>query len=474
VSVIIGCDSFLSLRNVRNGNLGQHLDDLTVLVDPNQLEGSRIAAPENVRIEPLVDFLIDREPTVHALAKRANLARKSRFDPGTHWNKLISTSFRAYADSSYSRLALSLAKRFGKFASGRLMGATGQALRGRRKVGEWLGRLKAGDEYRNLFNKLKPDVVAGFSPEGLREMLLLETARAEGIPTMVMIRSRDNLTAKILHLPIADRYLVWSEITRDFLLRMYPEVDPDKVIITGSPQFDHHLDPQYRLGRDEFFKLMELDPNRPLIVYTATTPGLVDHEINITQHLADAAHNGRFANGAQLLVRGHPRMFGSDLKLLHREYPEAKVYPKPTEYKHRSVEHESQVVRLILEDEPLHLATLAYQDVQVNVCGTMTIDSAIFDKPTVNVRYDIPDNINPGFSTKRFYTRSDVKQMMSYGSSRQAHDPEESIDLINQYLENPELDAEGRRRARESDCGALDGKAGERITEQFRLLGTGL
>ncbi len=474
MSVIIGCDSFLSLRNVRNGNLGRHLEDLTVLVDPNQLTGSRIAAPENVRIEPLVDFQIEQEPALHVLAKRANLTRKSHFDPATHWNILISTSFRAYADSSYSRLALSLAKRVSKFVSGRLMGAIGQDLRGRRKVSEWLGRLNAGDGYRKLFAHLKPRAVAGFSPEGLREMLLLETARAEGIPTMVMIRSRDNLSAKILHLPIADRYLVWSDIIRNYFLKMYSEVEPDKVIITGSPQFDHHLDPQYRLSRDEFFELIELDPSRPLIVYTTTTPGLVDHEINITQHLADAAHNGRLAHGAQLLVRGHPRMFGSDLKLLHREYPEAKVYPKPTEYKHRSVEHESQVVRLILEDEPAHLATLAYQDVQVNVCGTMTIDSAILDKPTVNVYYDIPDNINPGFSTKRFYTRSDVKQMMSYGTSRLAHDPEECIELINRYLENPELDVEGRKRARELDCGPLDGRAGERIAEQFRLLGAGI
>src|SRR4030095_12753893 len=119
-----------------------------------------------------------------------------------------------------------------------------------------------------------------------------------GLPTAVMIRSRDNLTVKIQHLPNADRYFVWSNTTRDFLLRMYPEIDPAKVEITGSPQFDHHLDPSYRLERSEFFDLVGLDPRRPLIVYTMVTPGLYDQEIEIAQHLADAAHEGRFINKA--------------------------------------------------------------------------------------------------------------------------------------------------------------------------------
>ena len=80
-------------------------------------------------------------------------------------------------------------------------------------------------------------------------------------------------------------------------------------------------------------------------------------------------------------------------------------------------------MRLIIEDEPVHLATLAYQDIQVNVCGTMTIDSAIFDKPVVNIYYDVAGGQLSGASVRRFYARSDVKQMMAYGASRLARDP---------------------------------------------------
>jgi hypothetical protein len=278
-----------------------------------------------------------------------------------------------------------------------------------------------------------------------------------------MIRSRDNLSAKIDHLPDADAYFVWADSTRDFLLHMYPEIPPESVHVTGSPQFDRHLDPAFRLSRQAFFEGIGLDPDRPLIVYTCATPRLIKHEINITQHLADAVRDGKFARNAQLLVRGHPRGFGSSYPLLHQTYPGVVVYPPPTAYEYRSPEHEAQVVRLILEDEPMHLATLAYQDVQVNVSGTMIVDSAILDKPCVGVHYDLPADVHKGLSVRRFYKRSDMRPIINSGGVRLANSPEECIAAINRYLENQQLDAEGRKRIRETECGPLDGRAGERL-----------
>jgi hypothetical protein len=343
----------------------------------------------------------------------------------------------------------------------------------RRKFIDVLRRHPLALEYRRLLQEWGATAVVGFSPEGLREMVLLEAANELGIPTAVMIRSRDNLASKIQHLPDAQIYFVWSQVTREFMLRMYPEIPPERIQVTGSPQFDHHLDPAYRLDRETFFAKIGLDPSRPLVVMTMSTPGLADHEINIAQHLADAAHSGQFIRGAQLLVRGHPRMFGSNVKLLHREYKEARAYPPPGTVRHRSPEHEEQVVRLIIEDEPVHLSTLAYQDVQVNVAGTMTIDSAIVDRPIVNIYYDLPSGVPDSLSVRRFYKRSDIKQMMSYRASRLAYSPEECVGLINRYLDDPSLEHDGRRLARANECGEIDGLAGVRIADALKKLALG-
>jgi hypothetical protein len=322
MSIVIACDSFLALRNVRNGDLARHLsDEVHVWVDPNQYDGSLAACPEGVCLDRLEEFDPTRERGLHAVLEAAYLARKSHRDPATLWS-----SSRRNRDNGMRRSA-SVAKAALRLGGYWIAGSAGMATRWRKKAAESLRTHPVTRVYLGRLREVNASVVASFSPEGYREMPLIEAANAMGTPTTVMVRSRDNLAAKILHLPDAARYLVWSEETRKFLLYLYPEITEDRVHAVGSPQFDHHLDPSYRLDRESFFEVVRLDPDRPLVVYTMATPGLIDHEIEITQHLADAARSGRLARGAQLLVRGHPRMFGSNVKLLRREYPEARCYP---------------------------------------------------------------------------------------------------------------------------------------------------
>lgn len=445
------------------GELGRWLatEKIHVWVDPHQWLGAEAAKPAGVEVGMLDAFQV---PEDRALNRRLNavcLARKCYQDPGTIWADFVFSSFR-HNPTKPLRRAASVGRAAGRLGWFWLAGWLGQAQRWRADFAQLLRSHPIVDRYRQRLAEAGATVVASFAPEGLREMALIEAANASGIPTLVMIRSRDNLAAKIPYLPFADRYLVWSDILRKSLLSMYPETRADQVHVTGAPQFDHHLDESLRLSREELFKLLGLDPTRPLILYTMATPGLIPHEVAIAQHLADAVHGGRFVRAAQLLVRGHPRMFGSDLKLLEREYPDARYYPRPMESVYGGREHAAHLVRHILDDERIHLSLLAHQDVQVNVCGTMTIDSAIFDKPTVNVCYDQVQGISPAVSVRRFYKRSDTKQMMSYGASRMVHTAVECIEWINRYLEEPQVDAAGRRRARIEDCGPLDGQAGRR------------
>lgn len=471
MSIVIGCDSFLALRNVRNGNLGQHLHDrgLVVLVDPSQYQGSLNAAPPGVEIRSLLEFDARKDTRLSSLMNRAYVARKSFYDPATMWEK-FRTSSHKYHQNDALRRAASLVRARTQFYFYRLAGFMGKAQPWRQDFATALQGHPIMDDYCRLFKELDAEAVIAFSLEGPREMALIEAARKIGLPTGVMIRSRDNLAAKIQHLPDADAYCVWAETTRRMLLRMYPEIPAERVHVTGSPQFDHHVDPAYRLSRDQFFRQIGLDPSRPLVVYTCATPELVQHEINIAQHLADAVHQGRLVKNAQLLVRGHPRSFGSNYPLLRQTYPGVAVYPPPCEHPYKSAEHEAMVVQLILEDEPMHLATLAYQDVQVNISGTMIVDSAIFDKPTVGVYYDIPLDVLAGLSVKRFYKRSDMQPILKSGGIRLAHRPDECITWINRYLEDPSFDADGRRRIREQEVGPLDGHAGERMAALFRHL----
>ena len=355
MSVVIACDSFLSLRNVRNGDLGRRLaaatgEEVIVLVDPAQRAGSAQAAPPGVALDVLEPFDPYGDPTVQPVMYRSYMTRKCWADPATLWTKLRASSYRAHTRPGLGR-ALSLARARGRLAYYGWAGRRGQAAPRRRAFAELLRRHPVADVYRRRLEAWDASLVVAFSLEGPREMVLVEAANAAGIPTAVMIRSRDNLAAKIQHLPDAAVYLVWSELTRSILLRMYPEVPAERVHVTGSPQFDHHLDPAFRLPREDYFRRIGLDPARPLVVYTCATPTLIRHEIDIVQGLADAVAAGKIerdGHGAQLLVRGHPRGFGSSHPLLHEPRPGVAVFPPPGAAPYQSAEHESQVVKLIL------------------------------------------------------------------------------------------------------------------------------
>src|SRR5437660_4792013 len=85
MSIVIGCDSFLALRNVRNGDLGRRLagERVIVWVDPHQVAGACAAQPRDVELGCLEDFDAGQERGLRVLLSRAYLGRKCYFEPAT-------------------------------------------------------------------------------------------------------------------------------------------------------------------------------------------------------------------------------------------------------------------------------------------------------------------------------------------------------------------------------------------------------
>lgn len=454
--IYIACDSFLALRNIRNAKLGTKLSQkgytTKVWVDPHQIKGSKSSSVPDIEIAALMDFDPLKYLKFWRWANLMNHSRRSFKDPETYLSKL---EYRL-AERRFMKYGIKL-----QLAVGWIIGFLGTyrlfrllALSELRKTSEYL-------HYIQLLKKENPVLVAGFSPEGYREMPLLQAAVDLTIPTMIMIRSRDNLASKIPFLPKVDEYLVWSHNQKDYLHHLYPELRSAGISVIGSPQFSRHLDESYRLSRNEFFKKVNLDPNRPLVVFCLENPAVVPHQQNMAMALAEAFEATKVNHNAQLLIRNHPRAFGSDYDPLNgKNFNNVEIYPEPT-----SVplgKHDSDLVRLILEDEPMHLATMAYQNVNVNIMSTTIIDSAIFDKPIINVGFDIPKDISSNITVKRFFKRTDYKIIEKTGATDKANFLEELIELINHYLENPVEKKKERAELVKQDVG-ISGPESNRI-----------
>ena len=323
-------------------------------------------------------------------------------------------------------------------------------------------------EYNQYLKKLKnenPKIVAGFSPEGYREMVLMQAASDLGIPTLIMIRSRDNLVSKIAFLPKVEQYLFWSDYHKTYFLHLYPEL-ADKIIkVIGSPQFSRHLNEKYRLTIEEFYAQLGLERRKKLVVFFLENPIVYPQQKKLVIAISQLFDEGKLIKNAQLLIRNHPRVFGSDYDPLNgKNYKNVTVYPKPTSVPFGK--HDSEIVKHILEDEPMHLATIAYQDLNVNIFSTTIIDSAIFGKPIINICYD-QVKLDDSISITRFFKRTDFDIIKEIGATDIVYSLSDLIDRINYNLDNPTSKHSERKKLISLDLGNIDESSNTKLINCF-------
>jgi CDP-glycerol glycerophosphotransferase (TagB/SpsB family) len=111
-----------------------------------------------------------------------------------------------------------------------------------------------------------------------------------------------------------------------------------------------------------------------------------------------------------------------------------------------------------------HLAdTLRHSDVVVQVASTIAIEAAIFDTPVVNVSFDGETPAEWTRSARRYLRFTHFANVTRHGAVKLAESPAQLVDAIAEYLTDPSIDAEGRRRMVLEQCQFLDGRSSERV-----------
>ena len=281
-------------------------------------------------------------------------------------------------------------------------------------------------------------------------------ARAREVPIVAMVQSWDNLSSKGTFPIRFDQVVVWSEVLREEVERLYGYA-PEEVAVTGIPQFDRYADKTRLAAREDFFQEIGADPARKLIVYTCGTEKISPREPELVGLLAEAIGRGAVRPAAQLLVRPHyrdnPARYAAVRRLPHV------LFRPPGRF--------SRVVERFWnpdESDLDHFCNLLHHaDVVVNVASTVTIDAAPFDTPVVNVAFDGAAPRPYYQSTRRYYDYSHYRRIVASGGVRLAHGAEELVAHVNAYLADPALDREGRARIVAEQCYRVDGESGRRI-----------
>ena len=309
-----------------------------------------------------------------------------------------------------------------------------------------------------LFDRYGPVLLVTSSP-GLifSEIPLLRTAVRRGVRAMAVDPSWDNFTNKLLPVRRVDRLIVWNDLMKQQAIDLHG-YQPDAVRVAGAPHWDLYFTPGAVTSRDAFFRRIGADPSRTLITLTTTPRELYPHHDHALRVLIRAMRDGAWRRDAQILVRLHPRdeIGGYD----EFQHVPGVIIEKP--FRSTVKTGDGLAVDVTAENQR-HLAdTMRHSDVVVNVASTIAIEAAIFDTPVVNISFDGERPSAWATSARRYYRFTHYMNITRHDAVRVAESPEQLVELVGRYLDDPSLDREGRRRVVEEQCQFLDGRAAER------------
>jgi hypothetical protein len=304
----------------------------------------------------------------------------------------------------------------------------------------------------------RPDLLVTTGPFQFEQPAVVSAARRLGVPVVAMIPSWDNVSTKNRLVFRYDAYLVWSEQTKRELHHFYPSTRAVPVYVVGAPQLDPLFDDRFRLTRAEFCASQGLRPELPVIVYALGSPNFIHGEYHGALRVAEAIERGDL-DGAQLLVRPHPLHDDGRLDSLFSSFGPRVVVQK-TANPQAGLTERTQDEREVVE----WVNTFRHADVVVNLSSTVAIESAIFDRPIVNLDFDPEPGRQLDALVKDVNHRwTHFKPVAESGGLWLVEDEAAMLGAITGYLERPELHREERRRIASDVCEFTDGRSGERM-----------
>jgi len=323
--------------------------------------------------------------------------------------------------------------------------------------------------YDSILDRHKPDIVV-VSSLGVfdNDHLVMRAAKRKGIPTVSMIMGWDNTTTRGYPGAFADYVVAWTETMKEELIRLH-DIEDWRVYVGGVPLFDSYYSQDPGYDREEFLESMKLDPRKKTIFLATRSPNSYPWNPNIVEILAEAVDRGDLED-CQVVARIHPLHYKrAGSKFAYQDaldaydriagrFPGCVVLNVP--------KFASERVDYVMPEEEIELLTrlLRSCDVIATVFSTINIEGAIFDKPIVNVCFD---NLPKHYSAKdkaRFNIKGDFnlthnQRIADSGGVSIAYTPSQLVERVNEYLRDPSLDSDGRRRIVDREAGPNRGRS---------------
>lgn len=311
--------------------------------------------------------------------------------------------------------------------------------------------------FRSFLDAHAIEAVLSLTPYHDPDALLLWAARSTGRPTLTSMISFDNPTTRERLLVRSEQLFVWNRFNQDELLRSYPELSREQVRIIGAPQFDLHQRPDLVMKREAWSEQLGVSPDRPVILYGAGPSQMIPHEHRLVELIDEAISDGRIPGRPHLLVRRHPvDPAGSWSDISTRLRNGSVVDPwveGPGAFRSWPT----------VDDIVMQMSTLAHAEVHVNMCSSMTLDGACFDRPQIAPTFIPLIDRAEARRVRAFYRQEHWQPIRRSGGVVEAPDGRTLVRAIASALLRPEERRSERERMVQDVLTFTDGLSTNRL-----------
>ena len=254
-------------------------------------------------------------------------------------------------------------------------------------------------------------------------------AKKLNIKTTTAIFSWDNLPKARLVVN-TDYYIVWSEWMKEEMNIYYPEISEDRVLLTGTPQFEFYLDQKRIMSRLDFAELHGLDVNKKWICFSGDDVITSPFDNLFLRDVAESLECKK--EEIQIIFRRCPVDFSSRYNETLNEYKDLIVSIDPI----WNIESETGWVGYFPKYEDINMqVNLAYHcSMVINLGSTMALDFAIYDKPCLYLNYN--PSKNSTWSTEIIYNFQHFRSMKGLVAVGWLNNKNSILDKVMKTLDN--------------------------------------
>ncbi len=313
--------------------------------------------------------------------------------------------------------------------------------------------------YGEYFDAYAPDAVFSTSIISTLDILFMKEARRRGITTISIPKGWDNV-AKLFYRFIPDVLLVQNEHMTEAAVKLQG-VLRERIRVVGFPQFDWYVRQELQKSREAYCERMGLDPARRIILF-GSEGKWAPSDYTAAERIGQLIQtDGALAVPCTLLIRPHfsdsqnprfaQRNFGPnivvDTSMTRSDFFFDRWDPGN-------------------DETELFLNTLHHMDVLVTTTSTLTLDAVCFDKPILNIAYEILYKNGKDVS-ELFYQKDHYQWVLRTGAVDLVRSDEELRARLNDALREPAQKAAARQRLRDEVCYRVDGQSSRRVADEI-------